>query len=181
LKLIPNLLSLARLALAPYTFFLLWQRQYVPVIWLFAILGITDVVDGYLARRLNAASRLGAYIDPLADKVLLSGTFLVLALQKDIEPWLAGVVLGRDLLILAVAGMLYLFTKRRNFPPSPWGKISTFAQIAFVLFAIGRLAGIVSPAPANAFKWAVVALVVVSTLDYARRICREPAAAQFKS
>ena len=61
----------------------------------FIVIAVTDVVDGFLARRFNASSRLGAYLDPIADKVLLSGTFLVLALTGAMEGWLAVVVLGR--------------------------------------------------------------------------------------
>ncbi len=170
MKNIPNALSIARLALAPYVFVLLWRRDYVPVLWLFAILGITDVVDGYLARWLNATSRLGAYIDPIADKLLVSGTFLVLALTDAIEKWLAIVVLGRDVVILTVAGLLYILQQRRSFPPSPWGKISTFTQILFVMFAVGHLAGIVGITVVTLLQWLTVMLVGITTVDYGRRI-----------
>ncbi len=171
---IPNILSFARLALAPYVFVLQTHRQYTRVLWLFAILGITDVIDGFLARKFKATSRLGAYIDPLADKLLQSGMFVVLAVTGVIEKWLAVVVLGRDVLILSVAGALYLWTKRRTFPPSPWGKISTFVQIVFVMFAVGELAGIVNSTPVMLLKWLVVVLVVVSTLDYAKIFRTQP-------
>src|SRR5665213_4365082 len=123
---LPNLLTAARLALAPYLFLLMFRHQYRTIIPLFIIIGFTDVVDGFLARRFGASSRLGAYLDPIADKVLLSGTFLVLALTGAIAWWLAAVVLGRDLIILAAAGVLYLSTARRNFPPSPWGKTVSY-------------------------------------------------------
>jgi len=169
LKNLPNLLSCARLALAPYVFVLQLRHRYTAVLWMFALLGITDIIDGFLARKLNATSRIGAYIDPLADKLLLSGMFLVLAFTGTIEKWLAAVVLGRDVLILLVAGALYLFTKRRNFPPSPWGKISTFVQILFVMFAIGELAGIVGHTPVTGLKWLTVGLAVVSLVDYGRQ------------
>ena len=172
MKHLPNLLSLARIALAPYVFILQWHHRYAAVLWMFAILGITDVVDGYLARRFNATSRIGAYIDPVADKLLLSGMFLVLAYTGVIETWLAVVVLGRDVLILLAAAALYLFTKRRNFPPSPWGKISTFVQILFVMFAIGHLAGIVTITPVTFLKWCAVGMVLASLADYGRRVTR---------
>ena len=113
------------------------------------------------------SSRLGAYLDPIADKVLLSGTFLVLALTGAIEPWLAAVVLGRDLIILAAAGVLYLATARRNFPPSPWGKISTFVQIVFLCFQIGYLSGIAVAPAVTALKW----LTVRSGHRQPRRLC----------
>jgi cardiolipin synthase len=169
-KHLPNLLTAARLALSPYLFLLMFQHRYSTIIPLFIIIGITDVVDGFLARRFGVSSRLGAYLDPIADKVLLSGTFLVLALTGAIEPWLTAVVIGRDLIILAAAGVLYLATARRNFPPSPWGKISTFVQIVFLCFQIGYLSGIPVATAVAALKWLTVALAVASLADYARRI-----------
>ena len=94
----------------------------------------------------------------------------MLALTGAIEWWLAAVVLGRDLVILAAAGILYLTTARRNFPPSPWGKISTFVQIVFLCFQIGYLSGIAVAPAVTALKWLTVALAVASLADYARRI-----------
>jgi cardiolipin synthase (CMP-forming) len=172
-KHLPNLLTAARLVLAPYLFLLMFRHQYHTIIPLFIIIGVTDVVDGFLARRLHAGSRLGAYLDPIADKILLSGTFLVLALTGAIESWLAAVVLGRDVMILATAGVLYMTTKRRNFPPSRWGKASTFVQIVFLCFQIGYLAGIAVAPVVIALKWITVALTIVSLADYAWTIQQE--------
>ena len=170
MKYLPNLLTAARLALTPYLFWLMVRHEYRTIIPWFIVIGVTDVVDGFLARRFQASSRLGAYLDPIADKVLLSGTFLVLALTGAMETWLAVVVLGRDVLILAAAGVLYLATSRRNFPPSPWGKLSTFVQILFLCFQIGYLSGIAVAPAVTALKWLTVVLVVVSLSDYARRV-----------
>jgi cardiolipin synthase (CMP-forming) len=166
-KHLPNLLTAARLALAPYLFLLMFRHQYRTIIPLFIIVSVTDIADGYLARRLHSASRLGAYLDPIADKILLSGTFLVLAVTGAIESWLAAVVLGRDVLILATAGILYLTTTRRNFPPSRWGKASTLVQIVFLCFQIGLLADIAVAPAVITLKWITVALTVVSLADYA--------------
>ena len=80
MKHLPNLLTAARLALTPYLFWLMVRHEYRTIIPWFIAIAVTDVVDGFLARRFEASSRLGAYLDPVADKVLLSGTFLVLAL-----------------------------------------------------------------------------------------------------
>jgi cardiolipin synthase (CMP-forming) len=168
LKQIPNLLSLARLALAPYLFVLLARREYRTVLVLFAIAGLTDFLDGLAARKFSSASRMGAYLDPVADKVLLSGAFLTLAITGAIETWVAAVVLGRDVLILAAAGVLYLAKSRRSFPPSLWGKISTVVQIAFVLVIVGQVGGGIF----IALKWATVALALVSGADYLRRSTR---------
>jgi phosphatidylglycerophosphate synthase len=73
-------------------------------------------------------------------------------------------------LILAAAGVLYFATARRNFPPSPWGKISTFVQIVFLCFQIGYLSGIAVAPAVTALKWLTVALAVASLADYARRM-----------
>lgn len=173
MKHLPNLLTAVRLALAPYLFLLMFRRQYREVIPLFILISITDVVDGLLARRLHASSPLGAYLDPIADKILLSGTFLVLALTGAIESWLAAIVLGRDVLILAVAGVLFLTTGRRNFPPSPWGKVSTFVQILFLGFEIGYQAGIAVAPEVAVLKWLTVALTLASLADYGWRMLRK--------
>lgn len=175
MKHIPNLLSLARLAIAPYVFVLLVRREFRTVLVLFAIAGVTDFLDGLAARKFGSTSRLGAILDPVADKVLLSGTFLTLALTGAIEAWVAAVVLGRDVLILAAAVVLYRAKSRRSFPPSIWGKISTLVQIAFVLVIVGQVGGAIFIAlkwATVALKWATVALAVVSGADYARTASR---------
>jgi cardiolipin synthase len=170
LKHLPNLLTIARLALTPYLFFLMWRHDYRGLLWPFALVGVTDVLDGFLARRFHSSSRLGAILDPIADKVLLSGTFLVLALTGALDVWIAVIVLGRDVLILAAAGVLSWMKPGVQFPPSPWGKLSTFAQVVFIMFAMGNLAGIhVAPAVV-ALQWAVAVLAVVTLADYGRRM-----------
>ena len=161
---------MARLALTPYLFLLMWRHDYRGLLWPFALVGITDVLDGFLARRFKASSRLGAYLDPIADKFLLSGTFLVLALTGAIPAWLAVVVLGRDIVILAAAGVLYLGKSVRAFPPSPWGKLSTFVQVLYIMFAMGALAGIKVAPAVVVLQWAAVTLAIVSLSDYARRV-----------
>jgi cardiolipin synthase len=164
---LPNLLSFARLILAPYIFLLLWQHNYRNALVLFAVAGITDGLDGFFARRFGGASKLGEYLDPVADKVLLSGTVLVLALTGAIEWWIAALVIGRDVLILLFAGVLWK-RARRNFAPSAWGKASTVVQIAFVLAVVAGLG--------NSFVVVLKALTVAMTawsgIDYAKRAAR---------
>src|SRR5579883_2909018 len=96
---------------------------------LFAAAAVTDALDGALARRFGWTSTAGAYLDPIADKALLSGLYLTLAVTGDIPWWLVGLIFGRDLLILAAAGLALLFTRLRAFPPSLWGKVSTIFQV----------------------------------------------------
>jgi len=127
---IPNLVTLIRLVLAPFVAMAILNSAYPLAIGLFFTAGITDIIDGALARKMDDTSLFGAYLDPIADKILLSVIYLALALVHDIPWWMLGVVFGRDLLILGMAAYGLLFTSIRKFPPSVWGKISTFFQIS---------------------------------------------------
>lgn len=98
--------------------------------------GISDGLDGLLARRLNQKTALGAYLDPIADKMMLSSSFLVLAWKRKIAWWLAILVLGRDSLILVACAAIILTVGFRPFPPSIFGKASTFVEILLVLVVI---------------------------------------------
>jgi cardiolipin synthase len=109
-------------------------------------------------------------LDPVADKVLLSGSFLTLGLKYVIPFWLMGIVLGRDLLILGFAIVALARKTRRDFPPSVWGKASTAAQIAYVLFAVGHQASITPLIVATVLGWIVATLTVWSGIDYVRRV-----------
>ncbi|MEP6961716.1 MAG: CDP-alcohol phosphatidyltransferase family protein [Acidobacteriota bacterium] len=170
MKHVPNILTMARLAASPYIFWLMWTRQYGAVLVWFAVMGLTDGLDGYVARRFHAASKLGGYLDPIADKVLLSGAFLVLWIGGTIPGWLAGLVLGRDLLILLFGVGLSVFSKtKRDFSPSQAGKLSTLLQILFILAVVGQGAGYGNEALSATLAWAVVAVTAWSGLDYAKR------------
>ena len=166
MKILPNVLSAARLALAPYLFFVLWRREYGIALAVCLLAGLTDAFDGLAARKWNASSRLGAYLDPIADKVLLSGAFLTLALDGAIEKWVAILVLGRDALILILAAGAFLFTKIRSFPPSWWGKASTTAQICYVLALLLHFVGLFPLALVELGKWIAVALAIWSGAHY---------------
>lgn len=156
---------------APYIFWLLWSRSYQDCLIWFAIIGATDAADGYLARKLHAQSRLGALLDPVADKVLLSGSFLVLALSEAIPAWLAVVVLGRDALILLFVIGALLFTKvRREFPPSAAGKLSTALQILYVLAVTAAGAGFIPKSAGSTLQWVVLLVTTWSGVDYAKKV-----------
>ncbi len=166
LKLIPNLLSGSRLALAPVLFLLLWRRDYNLALGICFLAGITDLFDGLLARKLGASSRIGAYLDPIADKVLLSGSFLTLALDGAIEKWVAAIVFGRDILILLLAAAGFALVNARSFPPSFWGKASTTAQIAYIVALLAHFAGFFPLALVELGKWIVVVLAILSGAHY---------------
>ena len=163
-------MSALRIALAPYIFYLLWTHQFRSALVWFAVAGLSDGVDGWLARRYGAASRLGALLDPVADKVLLSGSFLVLALRFVVPFSLTFMVLGRDVLILVFALRALATKTRREFPPSIWGKLSTVAQIAYVLAVVGFQAGYGYGPVVVLLGWVTFGLTAYSGIDYARRV-----------
>jgi cardiolipin synthase (CMP-forming) len=167
---LPNLLTASRLLVAPYLCVILYRHEYRLALWVLFIAGMTDLVDGSLARILKAPSRFGEVLDPIADKALMGATFLTLAFTGAIEPWLTAVVIGRDLMILLAAAITWLAGHpARRFPPSVWGKLSTFLQVAFVMFRMGQLASIVGPNWAEVLKWAVAAMTTWSGADYVIR------------
>ncbi len=170
MKHVPNILSFARLIAAPYVFYLLWTAQWSSALVWMAITGATDGFDGYIARRFEATSRLGAMLDPVADKLLLSGAFLTLALRHAIPWWLAGLVLGRDLAIVLIAVLvMMLSSQRREFPPSLAGKLSTLVQILYILLMVGHLAGFLPESLPFVLAHAVLVVTGWSCVDYARK------------
>ena len=128
----PNLLTLLRICLAPFLVAAILERHFAVSFGLFVAAGLTDALDGLLARLLKQRSMLGEYLDPVADKLLLSTLFLVL-LYKGLMPVTVTVlVFGRDVGILLVSALLYAAAGRREFNPSLWGKANTLAQITAV-------------------------------------------------
>jgi len=127
---LPNLVTLIRLVLTPFIIGDILNGRPSGALTLFLCAAFTDAIDGWLARISDTSTQFGAYLDPIADKVLMSGIFLALGAAQFVPWWFVAIVFGRDLyLLLAVAAMLSL-TKVRQFPPSKWGKLSTFVQIA---------------------------------------------------
>src|SRR5512141_3270526 len=100
---LPNLFTLARLVLAPVILWAVLQHRALAALSLFAVAAATDLIDGWLARHFGAATSTGAFLDPIADKLLMTAVYLALALEGSVPWWLAGVIFGRDLLILAAA------------------------------------------------------------------------------
>ncbi len=138
---IPNLLTFLRMALIPVFAILLFYGQSGWALLTFFVAGISDGVDGFVARRFNQESELGTILDPIADKLLMTTAFIILTLPNIFPPtrhlpvpfWVTAAVIGRDVLIIAVAGAIFIITNFRGFRPSWLGKASTVVQI----FAVG--------------------------------------------
>jgi cardiolipin synthase len=135
---VANLLTFLRLILTPFVIQAIVGGRHTLALGLFAAAAFTDVLDGAAARRSGNVTQTGAYLDPIADKFLLSGVFLALAAARIIPWWLVAVIFGRDFYILAGVGAIMLLTPIRGFPPSLWGKLSTFVQIATVTAWLAR-------------------------------------------
>jgi cardiolipin synthase len=132
----PNQLTLLRMAFIPFIVIELVEGRYLGALIFFMIAGFSDGLDGLLARKLHQQTLLGQYLDPIADKLLLSTLFLVLSILKKI-PWKFTVlVFSRDISILAASAVLFAIAGLRNFKPSIFGKANTFSQIAAVFFVM---------------------------------------------
>jgi len=135
---LPNLISLLRIAVIPVFLVLLTAERYTGALVLFALTAATDSLDGAIARFTNTRTTFGAYIDPLADKLLLTSSFLVLAFLRFVPSWLTILVVSRDLIILA--GFVRLFSITKHFItvplPSLVGKASTFLQLLTVTLTL---------------------------------------------
>jgi cardiolipin synthase (CMP-forming) len=132
----PNQLTLARMAFLPFVIIKLVEGHYRGALILFMLAGLSDGLDGLLARRLKQQTLLGQYLDPIADKMLLSTVFLVLSIVHRI-PWKFTVlVFSRDICILLVSAVLYTIAGLRDFRPSIFGKANTLAQLAAVIFVM---------------------------------------------
>jgi cardiolipin synthase len=170
----PNLLTLLRICLAPFLVAAILERHFAVSFGLFVAAGLTDALDGLLARLLKQRSMLGEYLDPVADKLLLSTLFLVLTHMGLIPMRVTVLVFGRDVGILVVAAILYAATGRRDFGPSLIGKANTLAQVAAVAAVLVQAMLLdhhialrwVAIFEQWAF-WATMALTVASGLQYA--------------
>jgi len=133
---LPNSLTLLRIFLVPVFLIAVLYRWFAVALILFAIAGVTDLLDGFLARRLALESRLGLYLDPLADKLLISVSFISLAALGLLPAWLAVVVVAKDLFISLGAGILYFAGLPLDVAPSSWGKWSALFQFVTIGLAL---------------------------------------------
>ena len=132
----PNQLTLLRLVFLPFIIIKLVEGHYGWALALFLLAGLSDALDGLLARTLKQQTVLGQYLDPIADKLLLSTVFMVLSILHKI-PWKFTVlVFSRDISILCASAVLYAIAGLRDFRPSIFGKANTFAQVAAVFFVL---------------------------------------------
>ena len=164
----PNQLTLLRMIFVPFIVIHLVEGRFLWALVVFVVAGFSDGLDGLLARSLHQQTLLGQYLDPIADKLLLSSMFLVLSILHRI-PWKFTVlVFSRDVSILAASAVLFAIAGLRNFRPSIFGKANTFSQIAAVFFVL-----LLEVYPSRwiwiartVFLWATFLFTILSALHY---------------
>jgi len=133
---IPNLLTLLRILLVPVVVWAIAQRQMEIALAAFVVAGITDAVDGYIAKHFNQQTELGAYLDPLADKTLIVSIYLSLAIFGFIPPWVAILVVSRDIMIVGAVVLSTLMERPLTIQPLLVSKANTAAQIIFAALVL---------------------------------------------
>lgn len=163
---IPNILTLIRILLTPLFVILLLKGMYTAALLVFAMAGITDGLDGFVARYFDQRTVLGAYLDPVADKLLLITAFVGLAVQKIIPGWVTVIVITRDLIICLGIAIITLTEKSYEVSPSIISKCTTVVQIATVLLTLlgFQVVGILSLR--DAFFWITAIITTLSGLHY---------------
>ena len=136
---LPNIISLGRLLSAPVVIYLILNDFMTAAFWLFIAAGISDGLDGYLAKALGQSSALGAYLDPIADKVLLVGVYLTLGQAGHLPTWLVIIVVFRDLIIVGGIILLHISNSGIRMRPLLISKVNTAAQIALIASVLVEL------------------------------------------
>lgn len=140
IKILPNLITIARIISVPFIISLLLDEDYLFTFWLFFIAGASDGVDGYLAKHFDARTRLGAFMDPLADKVLLTALFIALGIQELLPTWLVVLVVSRDMAIVGSILLSNAMGYEIEIRPQFMSKVNTTMQIILVFLVLATLA-----------------------------------------
>ena len=167
IQIVPNLITLARLLAVPVLVWLILDGETAIAFWVFVGAGVSDAVDGYIAKRFDAQTVIGGFLDPLADKALLVCAFVTLGYVGHLPHWLVILVVFRDFLIVGGAILYQTVTNDLKAEPLPVSKVNTFAQIllaAWVLAAVGL--GLHVPMVQGLLVFLVAATTVVSGAAY---------------
>ncbi|OGQ87187.1 MAG: CDP-diacylglycerol--glycerol-3-phosphate 3-phosphatidyltransferase [Deltaproteobacteria bacterium RIFOXYD12_FULL_56_24] len=135
---IPNILTIGRILLVPILVIFLLEGRELAAFWVFVLAGVTDALDGFLARVLKQKTEFGAFIDPIADKLLLITSYITLAVLGVLPKWLAVIVVSRDVLICGGIGILMLYDRDFKIKPSLVSKVTTFLQLLTVTYYLGH-------------------------------------------
>lgn len=164
---IPNLITVGRLFLVPLVIVMIVNARWDAAFILFAVAGISDAIDGFLAKRCGMASELGAWLDPIADKALIVSIYITLAVVGVVPTWIVILVVARDLMIVAAVLLSWLMDRPVTIAPFTISKLNTAAQIGFAALALGsRAFGIELGSVAVAAEFVVALLTLASMTAY---------------
>jgi cardiolipin synthase (CMP-forming) len=170
---LPNLITLSRLLMVVPLIWLIATDRVHAAFWLLVVAGMSDLLDGYIAKNFNARTELGAYLDPIADKTLLDGIYLALALAGWLPLWLALLVVARDVLI--VLGVVLIQRRNPLYRARPLliGKINTFAQLSLAACTLAHAGGVIDLGVLiTALIVAVALTTILSAAGYAAQTLR---------
>jgi cardiolipin synthase len=167
----PNLLTLLRLIFVPFVIVAIQQQKYAWALAIFVVAGITDLLDGLLARLLQQKTTLGQYLDPIADKLLLSTMFLMLSIAHIIRWPVTIMVFSRDIIILIICTLLYATGTMKVFRPSWFGKANTAIQIVSVPLALIYQITLADWARLGK-RWSIYATVALTTISGVHYVLR---------
>jgi len=164
---IPNIITMFRIATVPVLIILLHEHEYGWAFLVFLVSGISDGLDGFIAKRFDMGSELGAILDPLADKALIFSSYLMLMLLGDLPFWLFLTVIFRDVLILAGSLIYVAFNGQVKMAPSYLSKLNTFMQIALVVAILAQKTfGLDYPTFTNYLIYATFITTILSGVHY---------------
>lgn len=161
---LPNLITIARLVLVPLVIVMIIEGRWQAAFLIFVTAGISDGIDGFIARRFNMRSELGAYLDPMADKALIVSIYITLAVVGALPAWLVILVVARDLMIVSAVILSWVMDKRVEIAPLLVSKLNTFAQLALAALMLGSRAFGVDPGPVLQLGLAAVALLTLASM-----------------
>lgn len=164
---IPNVITIFRIGIVPAVVVSLWHEKFTLALILFTVAGVSDALDGYIAKRFNFISRLGSILDPLADKLLLISTYVALGWLNQLPLWLVILVIGRDVVILLGAMAYHRLVGAYEMAPSWISKGNTFFQIILGLSVVLQASGVSLPQQLiDVLIYTVSVTTVLSGLDY---------------
>ncbi|HEY2989166.1 MAG TPA: CDP-diacylglycerol--glycerol-3-phosphate 3-phosphatidyltransferase [Candidatus Binatia bacterium] len=169
---LPNFLTLIRIVAIPFFLVLLASHLYLDALIVFVLGGVTDALDGFVARRMNQKTSLGAYLDPVADKLLLTSSFIMLGMMGGIPLWLVVLVVSRDTVILiGYVAISFLVDERMEVQPTLMGKLSTVFQLITIGVVLLMLANaqLLEPWLDDVLIYITAVTTVISGVEYLYR------------
>lgn len=161
---LPNLITIGRLLLVPLIIWLIVANQPLAAFWVLIVAGISDAVDGFIARQFDLRSDLGTYLDPIADKTMLVSIYVTLAVVAAIPVWLTILIVSRDFLIVGAVVLSWMLGEPSRVHPLRISKLNTLVQIVLAAVVLGDLAFNLD---LDVVRWALVYIVAVLTVGSA--------------